>query len=81
MPHPDPDHAVDVLYERKVASLNHVLLKLLAVVERDFLCRLEEARVGEAQLALERRWYCISTDLVGCKRKCKLRECESASPS
>jgi hypothetical protein len=58
-----------VFDERKVASLDYVLLKLLAVVERHFLCRLEQAGVGETQLALECRWYCMSTAPVGCKCK------------
>lgn len=54
VPHARAKDAVRVFDERKVPALDDVLLKLFAVVERDLLGVLEEARVREAQLALER---------------------------
>jgi hypothetical protein len=54
MPDPHAQDPVDMLDQGKVVALNHVLLKLLAVVQRDLLGILQQPGVCEAELALER---------------------------
>ncbi|KAI3487477.1 hypothetical protein L1887_48581 [Cichorium endivia] len=49
----DAVDAIDVLDERKVGALDDVLLGRLAAEEGDLFCVLDEARVVEAELALE----------------------------
>jgi hypothetical protein len=70
MPHARLEDAVNMFDERKVPALNHVLLVLFAVVERDFLGILQQARVREPQLALECRLMCG----VGTERRRDLLE-------
>lgn len=48
MPYPYPKHTVHVLDKRKVPPLNDILLELLAMIEGNFLRRLEQAGMGEA---------------------------------
>lgn len=55
VPYPHAQHPVDMLYERKVVALDHVLLELFAVVQRYLLGVLQQTRVREAELALESR--------------------------
>ena len=53
VPNSDPQHPIRMLDQRKVASLDHILLAFFTVVESDFFGRLEKARVCEAELAFE----------------------------
>lgn len=53
VPYASAEYPVGVLNERKVSTLDDILLKLLAVVECDFFRVLQQPGVGEAQLAFE----------------------------